>query len=177
VLGEVDARLHDGEMGSHGSGWTRRAGAGGNDWTPSGIPSFAYLVRHLYTRSPRVCRKAVPGITSFSFVDDVTWLDQQRTFQVVSKRFRDVSRVCLRWAENNAARFKWPKTEAIPFSRSLKARKEALEHDSDLISPQDQHHKVRWNKEVTWWLGVYLDHSLTFATHRKKVLSKAKSGA
>lgn len=77
--------------------------------------------------------------------------------------------------QNNAVQFEWSKTEAIPFSRIPKTRPEAQEQDMDLVSALDQRQKVRWKRETTRWLGVYLDHSLTFAAHRHKVVSKDKS--
>jgi hypothetical protein len=65
--------------------------------------------------------------------------------------------------------------KAIPFSRRPKTGRGDQEQDIDLVRARDQHHKVRWNREVTRQLGVYLDHSLTFAVHQLKVVSKAKS--
>jgi hypothetical protein len=132
---------------------------------------FAIYMHDLY----EYIERCFPGLTSFSFVDDFTWLDKQPTFAAISKRFRDVSRACLRWAEDNAVHFEWSKTEAIPFSGSLKVRREEQEHDIDLVGAQNQHRKIPWNSAATRWPGIHLDHSLTFAMYRLKVVSKSKS--
>lgn len=55
----------------------------------TGLPQESPASPILFTIYMHALHKYVemhfPGITSFSFVDDFTWLDKQRTFSAVSK--------------------------------------------------------------------------------------------
>jgi hypothetical protein len=114
------------------------------------------------------------GITRFSREDDFTLLDKQRSFSAIALLFQKILQACLQWVEANAVRFEWSKMEAIPFSWSPSTRRDAWDNDIDLVSSCLQYRVEGWNEEATRWLEVYLDHSLNFAAHCNKVVSKAR---
>ena len=74
----------------------------------------------------------------------------------------------LEWAGNNAVRFEESKTEAILFSkrrRHKRCRREIRGGAS---------HRVRFNRESTRWLGIWLDAFLSLAENGRRSIGKTR---
>ena len=73
------------------------------------------------------------------------------------------------WAKDNAVEFETSKTEATLFTRKRKHWKKRAEARTRVGE-----HTIQFNKEVTRWLGIWLDSSLKLTTHRQKRINRAK---
>jgi len=73
------------------------------------------------------------------------------------------------WAKENACQFDIEKTKAMLFTRK-RSNKEPKMNAKIRVGG----HEVRYNKEATRWLGVWLDSMLTLNDHTKKTFAKAR---
>ena len=96
-----------------------------------------------------------------SFVDDVTWLVEDRDVGEVVQRLERYAAASLTWADGNAVRFEMSKTEAVLFSR-----RKAHQLCRAPIRVGDQ--TVRFTPEATHWLGVWLDSELRLVENRRR---------
>jgi hypothetical protein len=62
---------------------------------PQGSPASPILFAIYMNDLHEYVETLFPGIMSFSFVDDFTWLDKQCTVSAISKQFQDVPQACL----------------------------------------------------------------------------------
>ena len=73
------------------------------------------------------------------------------------------------WAKENACQFDIEKTEAMLFTCKRNNKEPKMK-----ARVRVGNHKVRYNKEATRWLGMWLDDMLTLNDHTKKTLAKAR---
>jgi hypothetical protein len=75
----------------------------------------------------------------------------------------------LKWAGENAGQFDIKKTEAFLFTRRRNNKKPNVK-----AKIRVGNHEVRYYKEATRWLRVWLDDMLTLNDHTKNTLAKAR---
>ena len=112
----------------------------------------------------------VPGVRALSFVDDVTWLAVGEDVGLLVRTLERCARWSERWAKDNAVEFETSKTEAILFSRKRKHWKKRAE-----ARIRVGEHTIKFSKEATRWLGIWLDSSLKLTTHRQKCINRARA--
>ena len=114
----------------------------------------------------------LPQITCLSFVDDLGFLVAGHSVYEIRKTLEKVGKIALNWAASHAVTYDISKTEAVLFS---KARNHKLTKQLSDISLRFGGQIICFNKEVTWWLGMWLDSRLTFDPHVSERLRKAKT--
>ena len=105
-----------------------------------------------------------------SFVDDVTWLVEGNNIDDVVTGLEQCAAATLRWADSNAVRFEMSKTEAMLLSR----RKKHWQAKGEKVIHVGEGHSVRFNREATRWLGIWLDSALTLRENRQRCLGRAR---
>jgi len=99
---------------------------------------------------------AVPGVLGLSFVDDISWWVEGKNDEEVAAKLSEAAKAAAGWAARNGIAFDQGKTEAALFHKKRSASKAT-------VAVGDR--KVRFNKEATRWLGVWLDSQLTLKDH------------
>ena len=78
----------------------------------------------------------------------------------------------MKWGKKNAVTYDMAKTELVLFSR---IRQQQLNKQLREIIISVGGERVKFNKNATRWLGIWLDSQLKFTAHINKRLSKAKT--
>jgi hypothetical protein len=104
-----------------------------------------------------------------SFVDDVAWVVEWKDVGECTQRLERCAEGAESWAKENACQFDIEKTEAMLFT-GRRSNKEPTMKARVRVG----NHEVHYNKEVTRWLGVWLDDMLTLNDHTKRTLAKAR---
>ena len=110
--------------------------------------------------------QAAPGISGLSFVDDIGWWAEGKDDEEVTAKLSGAAAAAIEWAGRNGVTFDHGKTEAAMFWRKKKGAEAAAK-----VKVGDN--EVPFNKEVTRWLGVWLDSQLTLKEHHA---SRFKNG-
>jgi len=101
------------------------------------------------------------GSEGISFVDDVAWVVEGEDVGECTQRLERCTTETMNWAKRNACQFDIEKTEAMLFTRRRKNQEPQI-HALGRVG----NHEVSYNKEVTRWLGVWLDDMLTLNDHQ-----------
>jgi len=109
------------------------------------------------------------GSEGISFVDDVAWVVEGEDVGECTQRLEGCAKEAQIWAKENACQFDIEKTEAILFTRKRSNKEPKMK-----ARVRVGNHEVRYNKEATRWLGVWLDDMLTLNDRTKKTLAKAR---
>jgi hypothetical protein len=96
-------------------------------------------------------------------VDDVGWVATRNEVNHVVRKLAACARLSIDWAESRELEFDSGKAEAALFTRSRGHKKHLCPKLTAMIGVGNGF--VRFNREATWWLGVWMDAHLTFKEH------------
>ena len=108
-----------------------------------------------------------------SFVDDLGWVATGKDVNQVVQKLEAGAAESMEWASRRDLQFDTAKTEAALFTR----RKGRQKHLRPKLTPNSKvgNGFVRFNKEVTRWLGVWMYAHLTFKEHHNRCMRKARA--
>ena len=110
------------------------------------------------------------AVTSLSFVDDLGFIVSGISIKEISQTLGIVASTILHWGSINAVTYDISKTEAVLFSKSHCQR---LSRQLRKVDIKVGNKKIKFNKEATRWLGVWLDGQLKFSVHINKRIRRA----
>ena len=116
--------------------------------------------------------ESCPAIISLSFVDDLGFIASGHSVKELAKILGRVATIVLEWGKQNAVTYDIAKTEAVLFSKSHRQRLNKQIAEVDLKIGTE---KIKFNKEATRWLGIWLDSQLKFNAHINEKLQKART--
>ena len=119
-------------------------------------------------------RKIETGIPQGSLVSSILFLIYiSQVFDAVTEACPLVSSLSfLDWGIANAVTYDTSKTEAMLFSKSQRQR---LSKQFQGTKIKVGNEKIRFNKEATRWLGVWLDSQLKFTSHINERVRRART--
>lgn len=116
--------------------------------------------------------EVVPDIMSLSFVDDLGFVASGHSIKGIVKALEKVAQTVVGWGIANAVTYDIAKTEAVLFSRSHRQRLNRQISDTNIrIGTQT----IKFNKEATRWLGIWLDSQLKFTAHVNEKFRAARA--
>ena len=113
-----------------------------------------------------------PGITSLSFVDDLGFITSGYSVKEPPKTLGQVAKVVLEWGRSNAVTYDIAKTKAVLFS---KAHRQRLNKQIAAAQINIGVEKIKFDKEATRWLGIWLDSQLKFTAHINEKVQRAQT--
>jgi len=125
---------------------------------PQGSPAAPILIVMYLSGIFDVMEQAATGISRLSFVDDIGWLVEGNGEEEVAAKLSEAAAAAMEWGRNNGVAFDPGKTEAAMFWRKRKG----TEAKVTVIMGDEE---VPFNKEVTRWLGVWLDSQPMLKEH------------
>src|SRR5271154_29236 len=108
-------------------------------------------------------------VSSLSFVDDIGLIAIASSIREITNTLEQAGQKAIDWGLQNSVSFEVDKTEAVLFTKKRKLAKEANQAKIRLAGET-----IRYNKEATRWLGLWLDSGLSFKAHYKIRLQKAR---
>ena len=99
-------------------------------------------------------------ITTLSFADDIGIIAIEGSIRETTRTLEQAGQEAINWGLQNSVSFEVDKTGAVLFTKKRKLAKEAKQARIRL-----ENQRIRYNKEATRWLGVWLDSGLSFKTH------------
>ena len=99
----------------------------------------------------------LPGVVSLSFVDDLGFIASGASVKEIAKTLEKVSKVVLQWGKENAVTYDTGKTELVLFSKARPRRRNRQLRETTVLIAGEH---IKFNKEATRWLGVWLDGQL-----------------
>lgn len=112
---------------------------------------------------PRYQRKpSHPAGTSLLFVDDLGLIISGHSVKELAKTLGQVVTTVLDWRKSNAVTYNIAKTEAFLFSKTHRQRLNRQIAEVNIKIGPD---KIKFNKDATRWLGIWLDSKLKFTAH------------
>ena len=116
--------------------------------------------------------KELPEIVSLSFVDDLGFIASGTSVKEIAKALEKVGNLIVEWGGRNAVTYDTAKTELVLFSRARQRRlNQQLQETTVLVGGE----RIKFNKDATRWLRIWLDSQLRFTAHVNKGLTKAKT--
>ena len=116
--------------------------------------------------------EACPLVTLLSFVDDLGFIASGTSVKNITRSLEKVSKTALDWGIANAVTYNTSKTEAMLFSKS---QRQQLSKQLQRTKIKVGNEKIRFNKEATRWLGVWLDSQLKFTSHINERVRRART--
>ena len=107
-----------------------------------------------------------------SFVDDLGFIASGASVKEIAKTLEKVSKVVLQWGKENAVTYDTGKTELVLFSKARPRRRNRQLRETTVLIAGEH---IKFNKEATRWLGVWLDGQLKFTSHINERISKART--
>jgi len=106
-------------------------------------------------------------------VDDVGWVATGSDVNRIVRKLEACARESIDWAERRELEFDTAKTEVALFTRRRGSRK----HLGPKLTAEIRvgNGFVRFDKEATRWLGVWMDAHLTFKEHHNQCMKKARA--
>lgn len=140
---------------------------------PQGSPVSPILFLIYISQVFDAVTEACPLVTSLSFVDDLGFIASGTSVKDIARSLEKVAKTALDWGMANAVTYDTSKTEAMLFSKSRRQRlnKGLLQETKIKVGNE----KIRFNKEVTRWLGVWLDSQLKFTSHINERMRRART--
>lgn len=139
---------------------------------PQGSPVspilFLIYINGVFEKVTESC----PAITSLSFVDDLSFIASGHSVKELAKILGQVAAVVLDWGKSNAVTYDVAKTEAVLFS---KAHRQRLNKQITGVHIKIEAEKIKFNKEATQWLGIWLDSQLKFSAHVNEKLQRTRT--
>ena len=109
---------------------------------------------------------------SLSFVDDLGFITLGTSVEKIAKALEKVGNLIVEWGKRNAVTYDTAKTELVLFSRARQRRlNQHLRETTVLVGGE----RIKFNKDATRWLGIWLDSQLKFTAHINERLTKAKT--
>jgi hypothetical protein len=108
-----------------------------------------------------------------SFVDDLGWVATGKDVNQVVEKLEACAAESIEWASRRDLQFDTAKTEAALFTRRRGHKKHLRPTLTAKIKVGDAF--VRFNKEATRWLGVWMDAHQTFKEHHNRCMKKDRA--
>ena len=99
-------------------------------------------------------------ITALSFADDIGFLAPGKTVKDIQDALTKAGEQAIAWGLTNNVTFDVDKTEAVLFTKKTKVRRNLANYNIKI-----QNHNIKFNREVTRWLGIWLDAGLSLKEH------------
>jgi len=143
----------------------------------SGIPQgspLSPILFPIYTSGLiKWVEERVSRIDGLSFMDDVGWMATGSDVIQVVRKMEFCARESLDWAERREREFDTANTKAAHFTRRHGHKKHLRPTLTAKIRVGNGF--VRFNKEATRWLGVWMDAHLTIKEHHNRGMQKARA--
>jgi hypothetical protein len=107
-----------------------------------------------------------------SFIDDLGWLATGKDVNHMVRKLEACVAESIQWASRGDLLFDTAKTEAALFTRRRGHKKYLRPKLTAKIKVGDGF--IWFNKEATWWLGVWMDAHLTFKEYYNRCMKKAR---
>ena len=116
--------------------------------------------------------EVVPDIMSLLFVDDLGFVASGHSIKDIVKALEKVAQTVVGWGIANVVTYDIAKTEVVLFSRSHRQRLNRQISDTNIrIGTQT----IKFNKEATRWLGVWLDSQIKFTAYVNEKFRAARA--
>ena len=99
-------------------------------------------------------------VTTLSFADNIGIIAVESSIRDTTKTLEAAGLEAIQWGLQNRISFEVDKTEAVLFTKKRKLAKEVKQARIRL-----ENKSIRYNKEATRWLGIWLDSGLSFKAH------------
>jgi Reverse transcriptase (RNA-dependent DNA polymerase)/Endonuclease-reverse transcriptase len=140
-----------------------------NSGVPQGSPVSPILFNIYLSGIFDKIEEQNPEITALSFADDIAFLAPGKTVKDIQDALTNAGEQAIAWGLLNNVKFDIEKTEAVLFTKKRKIRQNLLNYNIKI-----QSHNIKFNKEATRWLGIWLDAGLSLKEHRQIRLQKAQ---
>ncbi len=135
---------------------------------PQGSPASPILFLIYNSGAFEQVEKELPEIMSLSFVDDLGFIASGTSVQEITKTLEKVGNLIVEWERKNAVTYDTAKTELVLFSRARqRCLNQHLRETTILVGGK----RIEFNKEITRWLGIWLDSQLKFTAHTNERLT------
>jgi Reverse transcriptase (RNA-dependent DNA polymerase) len=128
---------------------------------PQGSPVFPILFNIYLSGIFDKIEEQNPEIIALLFTDDIVFLAPGKTVKDIQDALTNAGEQAIAWGLLNNVKFNIEKTEAILFTKKRKIRQNLLNYNIKI-----QSHNIKFNKEATRWLGIWLDADLSLKKHR-----------
>lgn len=112
-----------------------------------------------------------PAVTSVLFIDNLRFIASGISGKKNSQTLGIVAFTVLHWGSTNAVTYDTSKTKVVLFSKSHRQRLTRQLREADL---KVGNKKIKFNKEATRWLGVWLDGQLKLSAHINEKIRRAR---
>jgi len=138
---------------------------------PQGSPVSPILFA-IHTAGPMMwVEERVQGVEELSIGDDIGWVAIGKDVNQVVRKLEPCAAERINWASRRDLQFDTVKTEATRFTcrrcHKMHLRPELTAKISVAAG------FVRFNKDATWWQGVWMDAHLTLKEHHNRCIKKA----
>lgn len=136
---------------------------------PQGSPVSPILFTIYLNEVFQKVEDEVDTCQSKSFVDNCGFLVKASTVKELTERIEKVGIMAIEWGQDNCLDFDHAKTEAVAFTKRRKIRSHIQQASAKIKDVT-----IKFNKEATRWLGVWLDSALSFREHKDTYLQKKR---
>jgi len=140
---------------------------------PQGSPVSPILFAIHMSGLIKLVEERVTGAKGLSSVDDVGWVATGNDVNQVIGKLEACVRVSIDWAERWELEFDTAKTKAALFTRRRGHKKHLRLKLTAKVRVGNGF--VRFNREATRWLGVWVDAHLTLKEHHNGCMKKARA--
>lgn len=128
-----------------------------------GLPQGSPLSVILYNSSLLSQEAGMPDMLSLGFIDDVAFITADKSLNTVRRRLQILANRELAWGSRHGAAFDRKKSQSMILThRNLPDHLPSLKLGDEVLLPQPQ----------VKWLGVIIDHKLSFSQHGRAVEKK-----
>ena len=136
---------------------------------PQGSPVSPILFAIYLSGIFKAVEEAIPGCQATSFADDCGFLVEAPNVKDLAKLVEETGNKAIEWGEDKGLQFDNAKTEVLALTRRRKQMPQISQMEMVIKS-----HTIKFNKEATRWLGIWLDSALKFRAHKDVYLQKAR---
>jgi hypothetical protein len=140
---------------------------------PQGSPASPILFAIYTLGRMKWVEERVSGVEGLTFVDDVGWVATGGVVNEVIMKLDACARASNDWANTRGLAFNTATTEAALFTRRRGHWRHLRPKLTAKITVGDGF--VKFYKEATRWLGVWMDANLTFKEHHNRYMKKARA--
>jgi retron-type reverse transcriptase len=133
-----------------------------NSGVPQGSPVSSILFIIYLSGIFEKIEEQNPEIITLSFTDDITFLAPGKIVKDIQDALTNAEEQVIAWSLLNNVKFDVEKTEAILFTKKRKIRQNLLNYNIKI-----QSYNIKFNKEATRWLEIWLDAGLSLKKHRQ----------
>jgi len=138
---------------------------------PQGSPGSP-IVFAIYTSGLIKWVEEYVSAEGLSFVDDLGWVATGSNVNQVVTKLEECAAKSIEWASQRGLQYDTAKTEAALFTRRRGYKKHLEPTLTAKIRVGDGF--IRFNKQATRWLGVWMDTRLTFKEHHNRCMKTAR---